>query len=653
MISRTTIGSSFGGVVSYQFEGRKEQPSDKQAEVLAAVGVRADSAAHMTADFNRGRQLNPNLGQAVWHTSLSFNPDDAAKLDSAKMLAIAEGYVQKMGLDKTQYTIIRHHDQPDNQHLHIVANRVADDGQTIKDGQNFFRSKRALQELIQEYGLTPPQGLRPEKQHLAQLQGAELTKHKLRQALHEALVTATTRPALLATLQAQQISTREFANKAGEVTGISFEKDGTVFKGSQLGRGYSLASLDQQLAANQFREQVEQVHQAEAQEAAAQEQRQVAAQAAQRQEAERQAAQLAAQRQEAARQEAQRQEAERQAVQAAQLAAQRQQAARQEAERQAVQAAQRLEAERQAAQAAKVPELPVIERKWQADYQHYMADLTRKNNQHRAFNKLIDSYSEHLKIHPTEKGIAAVMRAIEGDANTVKLQADLARQVKALAYQTQNWEITYGQQAALEKQAKGGLFGKNKASRAAEEKIKRLLDPDRPLPDVLQPELREFAFAVRAAKPTRAVGIEARAYYLPEVVGLSLAEYAAKREAERQVVVRISQPTSGIKLTGRVEVLQRMFANSGAQVSIQHTTDTQGNRLSEVVVQYSVQRSRNEMEALNSVLDWAAKQPGHVVQEREADRMQRQTLGQQDAQQVQEQVRSSDKSQGLSHGKRL
>ncbi|RZJ93174.1 MAG: relaxase/mobilization nuclease, partial [Hymenobacter sp.] len=97
MISRTTIGRSFGGVVRYQFEGRKEQPSDKQAEVLVAVGVRADSAAHMSADFNRGRQLNPNLGQAVWHTSLSFNPDDAAKLDSVKMLAIAEGYVQKMG----------------------------------------------------------------------------------------------------------------------------------------------------------------------------------------------------------------------------------------------------------------------------------------------------------------------------------------------------------------------------------------------------------------------------------------------------------------------------------------------------------------------------------------------------------------------------
>lgn len=581
MISRTTIGRSFGGVVRYQFEGRKEQPSDKQAEVLAAVGVRADSAAHMSADFNRGRQLNPNLGQAVWHTSLSFNPDDAAKLDSAKMLAIAEGYVQKMGLDQTQYAIIRHHDQPDNQHLHIIANRVGDDGQTVKDGQNFYRSKQALKELIQEHGLTPPQGLRPEKQHPAQLQGAELTKHEIKEALHQALATATDRPALLATLQARQISAREFANKAGEVTGISFEKDGTVFKGSELGRGYSLAGISQQLTGNQAA----------------------------------------------------------------------QQAQRQEAERQAVQLAQRQAAERQAVQAAKGPELPAVERKWQAAYQHYTADIARQNGQHQAFNKIIDSYSEHLQADPTEAGVAAVLRAIEGEPHTAKLQADLARQLAARAYHAQQWEKSYAQQPALEKQAKGGFFGQNEASRAAAEKIKFLVDPARPLPDLLQPALLEFARAAKvAARPVLTVGIAARTYYLPEVVGLSLAAYAAKQEAERQVVVRVSQHAREINPTGRAEVLQRTLAKTGAQVSMQHSTDTQGNRLSEVVVGYSVQQSRNEIDALNFVLDWAAKQPGHAVQERAGDRAQRQALGQRET--SQEQARTPGKSQGLGYGSR-
>ena len=613
MISRTTIGRSFGGVVRYQFEGRKEQPSDKQAEVLVAVGVRADSAAHMSADFNRGRQLNPNLGQAVWHTSLSFNPDDAAKLDSVKMLAIAEGYVQKMGLDRTQYAIIRHHDQPDNQHLHIIANRVADDGQTIKDGQNFYRSKQALKELIQEHGLTPPQGLRMEKQH-APPDKAELAKYELRQALHQALATATDRPALLATLRAEKINTQEFTNKTGTVTGISFEKDGYVFKGSVVAREYSLAGLDKQLATNQVRQQAEQARQAAAQEAAAQELRQVAVQLAHRQAAERQTAQVAQQ---------------------------------QEANRQAAQLAQRQEAERQAAQAAKMPALPAVERKWQADYQHYTAELAQQNAPIQARNKIIDSYSQHLKAQPNEEGIAAVVKAMKGDPSLAALRMELARQVAAQETHAKQWADSYGQQAALQQQAKSGFWGKNAASRAAEEKLQFLTDKNRPLPDLSQPDLLAFARAAKAADwPAPSIGFDARAHHKSEQVGLSLAEYAAKREAERQLVVRVQEPVREIQTTSRADALQRSLTSKGAIVSVSHTVDAQGNQVSDVAVQYSVHQLRQQVRAISHLLGWAAQQPGYTVQEDEADRRQRQALGQQEARQ------RPERSKGQGYGKR-
>jgi len=607
MISRTTIGRSFGGVVRYQFEGRKEQPSDKQAEVLAAVGVRSDNAAHMSADFNRGRQLNPNLGQAVWHTSLSFNPDDAAKLDSVKMLAIAEGYVQKMGLDKTQYAIIRHHDQPDNQHLHIIANRVGDDGQTIKDGQNFFRSKQALKELIQEHGLTPPQGLRVEKQH-APSDKAELAKYELRQALHQALATATDRPALLATLRAEKITAQEFTNKAGTVTGISFEKDGYVFKGSAVAREYSLAGLDKQLAANQVRQQAEREHQA-----AAQAQRQAAAQLAQRQEAERQAVQLA-----------QRQEAAQRAAQEAQ---------RQEVLRQA------------AAQAAKGPELPAVERKWQADYQRYTAQVAQQNAPIRARNEQITAHSAYLKAHPDDAGLQVVLGQL-GATGANGLKAELERQAKELASHARTVEMTYGQEEALKKQAKGVLgFGFGAKAKEAAEKLEILANEGRYIPD---DKNRMFAiYTALAAKPAPVPGFEARTYQQPEVVALSLAAYAAQREAERQVVVRMSQLADEARTAGRAEALQRTLDSQGAKTQLTHRLDAQGNRVSELVVQYSLQSS--ELQKVSRTLDWAQGREGYEVQEQAADRAQRQAPGQQDAQR--EQARTPSKSQGLGFGK--
>lgn len=133
-------------------------------------------------------------------------------------------------------------------------------------------------------------------------------------------------------------------------------------------------------------------------------------------------------------------------------------------------------------------------------------------------------------------------------------------------------------------------------------------------------------------------------------MGLSLAEYAAKREAERQLVVRVQEPVLDIQTTGRADVLQRSLTSKGATVSVSHTVDAQGNRVSEVAVQYSLQQRRSEVKDISLILDWAAKQPGHQVQERAADRAQRQAPGQQDAQRTQ--ARTPGKSQGLGYGGR-
>ena len=631
MISRTVIGRSFGGLARYLVEGHKGQEAGKQAELLGSAGVRTDTVAHMIADFNLGRKLHPELGKAVWHTSLSFNPDDAAKLTGEKMREIAEDYMQEMKLTGTQYAIIRHRDRPGHEHVHIIANRVADDGHTISDSNSFLRSKEALSILIQRHELTPPKGLRVEKQHPLHLEGADKAKHEVKEALHQALATATDRPALLAMLRAEKITVREYATKAGTVVGIGFEKDGHAFKGSAVAREYSLAGLDKQLAANQVRQQAEQARQAAAQEAAAQELRQVAVQLAQRQAAERKAAQVA-QQQEAARQVAQRQEADRQAAQLA----------------------QRQEAERQAAQVAKVPALPAIERKWQAEYQKYTAELAQQNAPVQVYNKIIDSYSQHLKAKPNEEGIQDVVKAMKGTPSTATLRAELDRQVAARATHAKQWADTYGQQAALQKQAEGGFLGKwvkSEASRTAEEKLKFLTEKDRPLPDLLQPDLLAFARAAKAAdRPAPPIGFDARAYYQPEKVGLSLTEYAAKREAERQLVVRVQEPVGESQATGRADALQRSLTSKGATVSASSTVDAQGNRVIELAVQYSVEQPRREVKEISFVLDWAAKQPGYQVQEKEADRAQRQAPGQQDAQR--EQARTPGKSQGLGYGGR-
>lgn len=262
MITRTTIGDNFPGAVNYQFNGRLNSPSDKQPVILFARGVRTDNAQVMSADFEWGCTLNPNVSKPVWHTSISFNPDDTQKLNNEKMLAVAQDLRQQMGLLGTQCVIFRHFDKEDNEHLHILASRVADDGHSIPDGQNFYRSKLAVEKLCEKHGLTPAVGQRPELQHPERIVGAhDRVGAEIRQALAYGLQTACERTQLWRELEEKGITVKESGR------GVTFTKDGFTFSGSQVAKGYSLGGIDQQLAANRLVQvQREEQQQAEARE---------------------------------------------------------------------------------------------------------------------------------------------------------------------------------------------------------------------------------------------------------------------------------------------------------------------------------------------------------------------------------------------------
>ena len=120
---KTKIGGSFGGCVSYCTE-------KERAEILQAEGVRMDSPQHMTADFNHLRKQNPELGKAVWHTSISFPTEDNGKITDEMMKSIAKDYAEKFRLE--QYAVIKHNDAK-HEHFHIIGNRVGYDGKTISD----------------------------------------------------------------------------------------------------------------------------------------------------------------------------------------------------------------------------------------------------------------------------------------------------------------------------------------------------------------------------------------------------------------------------------------------------------------------------------------------------------------------------------------
>lgn len=62
-----------------------------------------------------------------------------------------------MNIKNTQYIVVRHYDR-EHPHIHLVINRVDNDGKTISDSNDRIRNNRVCRELTIKYGLYMPKG---------------------------------------------------------------------------------------------------------------------------------------------------------------------------------------------------------------------------------------------------------------------------------------------------------------------------------------------------------------------------------------------------------------------------------------------------------------------------------------------------------------
>jgi len=241
-------GKSFGGCIEYNV-------LKKDAAILYADGVRVDKVAHTIADFNMQRKMNPGLGQAVGHISLSWSPDDKDRLNDEKMVSIAQEYLQKMKIQDTQLLIVKHKDRA-HPHVHIVYNRVNNNGKTIADNFQHLKNIKISKELTLKHGMQIGQG--KEKVNRQQLKGIDKLKYELYDTIKSVSQQVTSMAELKQELLKQGIG-MQFKYKSGtlEKQGISFSKGDYKFKGSEIDRSLSYGRLSKQIEQQAEQKQAE------------------------------------------------------------------------------------------------------------------------------------------------------------------------------------------------------------------------------------------------------------------------------------------------------------------------------------------------------------------------------------------------------------
>jgi len=243
MVAKIVKGQSFKGVINYVLD------KAKQTEILAVEGLRLKSHESVIRSFDIQARMNPNVSKTVGHISLDFSAQDKDKLTNAKMVQIAKDYMEKMGIVNTQYIIGRHHDK-EHPHIHLVFNRVDNNGKTISDKNDRYRSEKICKELTEKYGLYFAEGKENVKRH--RLKEPDKTKYEIYDALKAAVAKCKNWKELDKELKRQGISMSfKYKGNANEVQGIRFEKKGYTFNGSKIDRQFSFSKIDYQLNRNE------------------------------------------------------------------------------------------------------------------------------------------------------------------------------------------------------------------------------------------------------------------------------------------------------------------------------------------------------------------------------------------------------------------
>ena len=236
MIAKIMKGSGFKGVINYILDPKKG------TELIDSSGVRTESINHIVQSFIDQTELNPQVSKVVGHISLSFLAQDSPKLSNEWMTKVAREYMEKMGIKDTQYIIGRHFDK-EHPHVHIAFNRIDNNGKTISDRNDRFRSEKICKELTAKYGLYFADGKENVKEH--RLKEPDKTKYEIYQALKAEIARCRDWTTLLSHLEKQNIDVRfKYKGNSQEVQGIIFEKNGYHFNGSKVDRSFSYSKID-------------------------------------------------------------------------------------------------------------------------------------------------------------------------------------------------------------------------------------------------------------------------------------------------------------------------------------------------------------------------------------------------------------------------
>jgi hypothetical protein len=231
------------------------------------VVVADEEPSAISEDMERQARKSKKCRYPCYHISISPHERDAASLSDEQWNRIASEFLEDSGLGDRQAVAFLHEDEDypksgnPRPHLHLIANRIGDDGKAYDTSWDFYRFQSVLRGLEERHGLVRQHSSwevarsRNSCEQIQRLQREEreynrgdrnqppqpTAKTQIQSAIDESYRNSTSTKGIRNYLSTAGIEV-DFDEK-----GATFEKDGVRFAGYQLGRNYTLPAIQANL----------------------------------------------------------------------------------------------------------------------------------------------------------------------------------------------------------------------------------------------------------------------------------------------------------------------------------------------------------------------------------------------------------------------
>jgi hypothetical protein len=148
---RTGLGTGFGSLVSYLKHGPESGPDPNRVAWTSYRNLDGIEDPTLAGRLMRAHaEENPRVERPVYHFGLSLSPGEHLTPDAWN--AAVDRVLQAMGLSEHQTLVVAHGDT-DREHVHVVVNRVGEDGRAWDPRQDMVKAYAEVHALEAEHRL--------------------------------------------------------------------------------------------------------------------------------------------------------------------------------------------------------------------------------------------------------------------------------------------------------------------------------------------------------------------------------------------------------------------------------------------------------------------------------------------------------------------